>query len=99
MEKHLMVEAISFKYLRRAICLSVIAAFIVSSLMILPQELYAQTVLDLPAPGTMVSVSPSFEPALIKGLTVHKDNPFLFDFIVDPGQDENPGVIARSEAT
>jgi len=35
----------------------------------------------------MVSVSPSFDPALIKGLTVHKDNPFLFDFIVDPGDE------------
>lgn len=45
---------------------------------------YAQT-----AVGTMpsmVSVSPAFAPALIRGLTVHKDNPFLFDFIVDPGQ-------------
>jgi len=46
----------------------------------------------------MVSVSPNFDPALIRGLTVHKDNPFLFDFIVDPGQ-EYPSVIARSEAT
>jgi len=41
--------------------------------------------LNLPTPGTMISLSPAFEPALIKGLTVHKDNPFLFDFIVDSG--------------
>ncbi len=50
---------------------------------------YADTVLNLPTPGTMVSVSPNFEPALIRGLTVHKDNPFLFDFIIDPGDEKN----------
>ena len=41
--------------------------------------------LRLPAPGTMVNLSPAYEPTLIKGLIVHKDNPFLFDFIVDTG--------------
>ncbi len=41
----------------------------------------------LPEPGTMVSLSPAYRPAMIKGLTVHKDNPFMFDFIVDIGQD------------
>ncbi len=35
----------------------------------------------------MVDLSASYEPAMIKGVTVHPDNPFLFDFIVDPGQD------------
>ncbi|HPN55682.1 MAG TPA: hypothetical protein PLD92_02430, partial [Candidatus Omnitrophota bacterium] len=44
-----------------------------------------QDILDLPAPGTLITTSESFEPALIKGLTIHADNPLLFDFIVDPG--------------
>jgi hypothetical protein len=50
------------------------------------QPVFAQefSLSDLPTPGTMVTISPSFAPALIKGLTVDKDNPFLFDFIVDP---------------
>ena|GEM_PF-5540237 len=43
---------------------------------------------QLPKPGTMVNLSPAYEPLLIKGLTVHKDNPFLFDFIVDTGNDD-----------
>jgi Bacterial RNA polymerase, alpha chain C terminal domain len=47
----------------------------------------ADTVLGLPAPGTMVNLSTAYTPALIKGLTVHKDNPFLFDFILDTGND------------
>ncbi len=70
---------------RRLLCIWITISF-VSTLILPPQRLFAQTALDLPAPGSMVSVSPSFEPALIRGLTVHQDNPFLFDFIVDPGQ-------------
>lgn len=37
----------------------------------------------MPMPGTMVNPSPVEEPVIISGLTVHPDNPFLFDFIVD----------------
>lgn len=54
--------------------------------------------LVLPKPGTMVLVSPLFEPALIKGLTVHQDNPFLFDFIVDPGQSKLSKEALKSES-
>ncbi|MBF0490862.1 MAG: hypothetical protein HQL15_09695, partial [Candidatus Omnitrophica bacterium] len=52
---------------------------------------------NLPAPGTMVSLSSSYEPGMIKGLTVHKDNPFLFDFIVDVGQDKMSGAPLKQE--
>lgn len=36
------------------------------------------------------SVNPSdiFQPPVLKGMTVHVDNPLLFDFIVDQGQDK-----------
>ncbi len=56
-----------------------------SCTLITPQANAAQESLNLPIPGTMINLSPAFEPTLIKGLTVHKDNPFLFDFIVDTG--------------
>jgi uncharacterized protein YnzC (UPF0291/DUF896 family) len=42
----------------------------------------------LPAPGTMVSLSPSFTPAFVRGIKVYKDNPFKFDFIIDAGDDK-----------
>jgi len=45
----------------------------------------------------MVNLSPAYEPAIIKGLTVHKDNPFLFDFIVDVGQDKMDGAPLKAE--
>ena len=41
--------------------------------------------LGLPQPGSMVNLSPAYEPVMIKGMTLHKDNPFLFDFIIDTG--------------
>ncbi len=53
-----------------------------------------QNLASLPIPGTMVNLSPAFEPTLIKGLTVHKDNPFLFDFIVDTG---NSGLSVETQ--
>ncbi|MBF0485551.1 MAG: hypothetical protein HQL16_03445 [Candidatus Omnitrophica bacterium] len=49
-----------------------------------PQVSYAQG-LFLPEPGTMVERAPAFVPVIFKGLTVHADNPLLFDFIVDTG--------------
>ncbi|MBF0511343.1 MAG: hypothetical protein HQL13_03345 [Candidatus Omnitrophica bacterium] len=35
----------------------------------------------LPAPGVMVPKSPPFNPPILKGIKVHPDNPFRFDFI------------------
>jgi len=40
---------------------------------------------SLPAPGVMVRLSPSFNPLILKGIKVHPDNPFRFDFILDKG--------------
>ena len=45
---------------------------------------YAQE-LNLPAPGTMVHLSPSFNPPILKGIKVSTNNPFKFDFILDKG--------------
>ena len=39
----------------------------------------------LPAPGVMVPLSPEFNPPILKGIKVHPDNPFRFDFILDVG--------------
>jgi hypothetical protein len=46
---------------------------------------YAEEIF-LPAPGSMVHLSPSFSPPILKGIKVYPDNPFLFDFILDNGQ-------------
>lgn len=64
---------------------TVIMAFL-SSLVIPPQFAQAQ-VLNLPAPGAMLTTTAVFNPSIIKGLTIHPDNPLKFDFIIDPGQE------------
>ena len=55
------------------------------SLIFSPTAGYAQTILNLPVPGTMVPLSPAFTPVLLKGMTIHPDDPLKFDFIVDNG--------------
>ena len=52
-----------------------------------PNVVQAQTfnVLNLPKPGSMVGVSENFVPVLLKGISLHPENPLVFDFIVDPG--------------
>jgi hypothetical protein len=39
--------------------------------------------LRLPVPGVMVQLSPEFNPSILKGVTIHPEDPFKFDFILD----------------
>src|ERR1039458_5130813 len=82
--------------LKRFLSLIIIVCFCLNTLGPLPKA-HADSVLDLPTPGTMVNLSPAYEPVIIKGLTVHKNNPFLFDFIVDVGQDKMSGEPLKKE--
>lgn len=76
------------KQSRYGFAVRVISSFIAITFLfttILPPG-YAQTIgLSLPIPGTMVNLSPAFVPVLLKGMTVHPDNPLKFDFIIDSG--------------
>jgi phosphoenolpyruvate synthase/pyruvate phosphate dikinase len=81
---------------KKILSLTVIACFFLTSLSPLPKA-HADSALSLPTPGTMINLSPAYEPALIKGLTVHKDNPFLFDFIVDTGNSGIAGDKLKTE--
>src|SRR5580692_12771686 len=81
---------------QRFISFWIIVSFFLTSLGPIPQA-HADTLLGLPKPGTMINLSPAYEPVIIKGLTVHKDNPFLFDFIVDVGQDHLTGEPLKKE--
>ncbi len=50
----------------------------------------------LPAPGVMVNLSPEFNPPILKGLKVHPENPFRFDFILDKGELPAPSLKEES---
>ena len=62
-----------------SLCVSVI--FIIS-VIIPPQSVHAQSMLNLPVPGAMITTTPGFTPPLIKGLKFYPEQPFRFDFIV-----------------
>ncbi len=59
----------------------------------------SQTILNLPILGTMVSATDAFVPSMIKGITIHPDNPLRFDFIIDQGENDlNKGEL-QTQAT
>ena len=78
------------KFLSLCVCL----AFLLTS--VIPPA-YAQTVMHLPVPGTMVDVSAVHVPVLLRGMTVHPEDPFRFDFIVDSGYAKLAGQPLKDE--
>ena len=77
------------KYYQR-LSLAVTVLFTVMSLTV-PGTAAAQnlptTNIELPIPGVMVPASKDYTPALIRGLRVYPDNPLMFDFVIDKGED------------
>ncbi len=59
---------------------------------------YAQGVHDLSAPGIMVPLSQPFNPPVLKGIKVYRDDPFRFNFILDRG-DARSGDSFQVEST
>ena len=79
-------------------CLQIITLLIFFTI---PANLiHAQTVsvLNLPVPGTMVTASEKFVPPLVKGITLHPENPLAFDFIIDPGNAELSRAELKAES-
>ncbi len=75
-----------FKTFRKIACAGLLAAFTATSLNI-PQAQAVEVVVPImPAPGTMVNLSPAFTPAQLKGIVIHPDNALKFDFIIDKGE-------------
>ncbi len=68
--------------LKTPLVIVILVSFIVTSMG--PMPTYAQDI-HLPKPGVRVHLSPPVTPPLLKGIKVHPDNPFRFDFILDPG--------------
>ncbi len=60
-------------------------AVFISSTFALPVKAYAQSVMELPAPGAMVSLSEAYVPVMLRAVKIHPDQPLVFDFIVDSG--------------
>jgi SAM-dependent methyltransferase len=77
--------------LRRLISLYIIFTFLLTAV-----PCHAQDIV-LPAPGTMLSLSPAYVPVLIKGLQADPKRPLSFDFIVDRGEDKSSNNAFQNE--
>jgi len=85
-------------FFRPWVSCALLLAFLINSLGPLP--LARADDFNLPVPGVMVRLSPRIEPAMLKGIKVHPDNPLKFDFIMDQGDSTAPGgVDLKPEAT
>ncbi|MBF0619695.1 MAG: hypothetical protein HQL19_05955 [Candidatus Omnitrophica bacterium] len=79
---------------KRFVAIAVLVAFLANSAV----PVYAQGLSlgigagVLPAPGSMLALSPSMNPPMLKGIKVYTDDPFRFDFILDKGS--APQVLA-----
>ena len=50
-----------------------------------PIPIASADVFDLPTPGVMVNLSPTFNPSVLRGIKVDPNDPFRFEFILDRG--------------
>jgi len=71
---------------RKVLIIGVLLAFLANTFG--PVPLAQAQDFRLPAPGAMVHLSPEFNPPILKGIKVHPDNPFRFDFILDKGDSQ-----------
>jgi 4-alpha-glucanotransferase len=55
--------------------------------------------LALPEPGRMLGLTPSFAPAVIKGVKVFPDKPFNFEFYIDTGDSSLEADALRDESS
>src|SRR5665213_3069093 len=83
--------------LRRIICQGLIIAFFINT--IAPVGTVQAQDYVLPAPGVMVNLSPAFNPLILKGIKVHPNNPFRFDFILDRGDSQESSRVLKDESS
>src|SRR5277367_6055789 len=83
--------------IRRVISVGILFAFLANTFG--PMPLAQADEFRLPAPGVMVPISPEFNPPILKGIKVHPDNPFRFDFILDKGDSKLSNNALKDESS
>ncbi len=89
---------------KKSLVYRIFCSFLVSIItlnFLIPANLsYAQVIplLNLPLPGSMVGLTPGYNPVLIKGITLYPDNPLEFDFLINSGNSDLQGEALKDEA-
>ncbi|MDP8212083.1 MAG: IS630 transposase-related protein [Candidatus Zapsychrus exili] len=84
------------KPVHSAICFLLVFLLIFSS--IAPSLSFAQNVVNMPVSGAMLTQSSAHVPTLLRGMTVHPEDPFKFDFIIDNGHSSLKGEDLKKES-
>ncbi len=71
--------------------------FVASFFIFPPVTIYAQPVLGLPEPGSMVMQSQAFVPVVLRAVRLRPDQPLVFDFVVDNGDTGFEGEALKTE--
>lgn len=93
----------SASFLKRKCCIFKLTAWIILTVFsatgaLFPSPSYAQAIFQLPTPGTMIPLTPVFEPPLVKGMTLYPQDPFKMDFIISPGEKNLKGDAFKAES-
>src|SRR5580658_479876 len=86
------------KRIRTIIVSSVLVSFIGSSVQ-MPAFAQIDPMPFMPAPGTMVPLSPEYTPAYLKGIVIHPKDLLKFDFIIYKGDQPLSDTQKREEYT
>ena len=89
----------SQKNLWNRLCALVAGIGLLAASLVPVPVVWAQTQLSLPLPGTRVHLSAGYAPLTLRGVMVHPENPFRFDFIVDTGDSELQSAALQEEST
>jgi len=95
----------SYNPIKRVIAIIILVSF-VGTTFFPPQMVYAQaiatptaTILNLPAPGTLLSPTANFHPTLVRGLTIDPQNPLHFEFIIERSEEALNTEIKEAEVS
>ena len=81
-------------FLRKFVIIWIVLAHVLR-----PVILYAGEPILTPPGGQVVSLSPAFNPPVLKGIRVYPRNPLRFDFILDKGDERITNDQIKSEST
>lgn len=81
---------------RRNISRAVVLAFVVEMVLLPIRSAFGQEAVSLP--GQIISESPNYSPAVLRGLQYFPDDPLKFNFIIDAGDEDLTGKVLKDEA-
>lgn len=84
---------------RRSSRFKILSSFIVLNFIINVFSISFVHAQSIQTPSTLINPSEVYSPAIIQGINVYLNNPLMFDFVVDSGDDNLQGEAFKKEST